>query len=105
MCIGIPMQVLGLEPGFAIVQDPDQGQTRRVKTTLVGEPQIGHWLLVFLDDARELISAQRAAEVLATLRLLASALEPAAREPGDAAAAFTLPSAMSAAELRSLTGN
>lgn len=102
MCIGIPMQVQSVEPGWASVQDG--AQLRRVKTTLVGEPAAGQWLLVFLDDAREVISAERAAEVLATLRLLAGALEPAGPEGADSVAAFSLPSAMSAEQLLQLTG-
>lgn len=96
------MQVRGVEAGWATVQDG--AQERRVKTTLVGAPAVGDWLLVFLDDARERISPERAAEVLATLELLAGALEPAGTDDVQAAAAFSLPSAMSAEQLQQLTG-
>ena len=55
MCIGIPMQVLAVEPGFAHVEG--RGETRRVSTLLVGDCVAGQWLLVFLNDAREVIDA------------------------------------------------
>lgn len=101
MCIGIPMQVIARREGFATVRG--RGDTREVSTTLIDEPAEGDWLLVFLDTAREVISAERAAEVSATLDLLQAALG------GDALAAghapdFDLPSAMSAAQLRALAG-
>ena len=35
MCIGIPMQVIAVEDGFAQVQG--RGETRRIKTTLIGD--------------------------------------------------------------------
>jgi len=101
MCIGIPMQVVQSEPGWALVRDREQ--LRRIKTTLVGQCDIGQWLLVFLEDARELISAQRATEVLATLDLLAAAMSPARPTAASGEAAFTLPSAMSLQELQRLT--
>ncbi len=102
MCIGLPMQVCARRPGFATVQG--RGEQREVSTALVGEPAVGDWLLVFLDGAREAISPERAAEVDATLDLLQAALvgdligDPA----GDAA--FTLPSATSAEQLRAWSG-
>ncbi|MBL8275541.1 HypC/HybG/HupF family hydrogenase formation chaperone [Roseateles puraquae] len=99
MCIGIPMQVLELEPGHALCAG--RGGRRRVRTALVGEPRPGDWLLVFLDSAQERITAERAAEVDATLDLLAAVQ---AGEGGGADAAFTLPSQLSAHELLALTG-
>lgn len=99
MCIGIPMQTLSVEPGFALCIG--RGEHRRVRTALVGEPRPGDWLLVFLDSAQERISAQRAAEVDATLDLLAAVQ---AGEAGGAAAGFPLPSQLSADELLALTG-
>lgn len=101
MCIGIPMQVLTLEPGFAQVQG--RGETRRIKTTLIGDCAVGDWLLTFIDDAREIISAERAREVNATLDLL-QAVMGGELLGEDADAAFSLPSAMSANDLQRLTG-
>ncbi|MDG0854347.1 HypC/HybG/HupF family hydrogenase formation chaperone [Roseateles puraquae] len=99
MCIGIPMQVFELEPGHAVCLG--RGERRRVRTALVGEPAPGDWLLVFLDSAQERITAKRAAEVNATLDLLAAVQ---AGEGGGADAAFALPSQLSAHELLALTG-
>ena len=99
MCIGIPMQVLALEPGHAICTG--RGERRRVRTALIGEPRPGEWLLVFLDSAQERISAERAHEVDATLDLLAAVQAGAG---GDAEAGFALPSRLSQAELLALSG-
>ena len=99
MCIGIPMQVEQVEPRHATVAG--RGERRRVGTSLVGTVAAGDWLLVFLDDARERIDAQRAAEVNAVLDIVAAAMN------GQAAAAqpdVELPSRMSAEQLRALTG-
>lgn len=101
MCIGIPMQVLAVEPGF--VQARGQGETRRISTLLVGDCTPGQWLLVFLNDARERISEQRAQEVNATLALLLSVIGTG-ELPDDDHAGFVLPSAMDKAALQSLTG-
>ena len=103
MCIGIPMQVLSVQEGFAEVSG--RGETRRVRTTLLGERSPGEWLLVFLDDAREVIDADRAAEVNATLDLLEAAMGIEDAAGADAAAGFALPSSMDADTLRRLTGH
>lgn len=103
MCIGIPMQVLSADEGFAQVSG--RGETRRVRTTLLGNRTPGEWLLVFLDDAREIIDASRAAEVNATLDLLEAAMGIDTAGGADAEAGFSLPSAMDADTLRRLTGH
>ena len=100
MCIGIPMQILSIEPGHAICSG--RGEQRRVRTLLVAQPAVGDWVLVFLDSVRERIDARRAAEIDATLDLLAAA--QAGAESHTTAAAFALPSAASAQELLALCG-
>lgn len=105
MCIGWPMQVTATRAGHATVRRG--AEQREVRTALVGEVQLGDWLLVFLDDARERLSPERAAEVSATLALVEAALGPAAptawgTEPSSACAPcapFDLPSALSAEQL------
>lgn len=88
------MQVLSTRAGHATVV---RGQERRdVRTALVEPVQPGDWLLVFLDDARELLEPQRAAEIDATLALVEAALQ----EAPAGAAPFELPSAMSAEQLQ-----
>lgn len=99
MCLGIPMQVMALEPGHARCVGR-HGQ-RRVRTALVGDVAIGDWLLVFLDSAQQRISVERAREVDATLDLIESVMQG---EAGDGDAAFALPSAMSTEQLRALSG-
>jgi len=95
------MQVLSVEDGYANVQG--RGETRRIKTALIDDCAVGDWLLTFIDDAREIISAERAKEVNATLDLLQAALD-GDMASNDSDAGFLLPSAMSAAELQRLTG-
>ncbi len=89
MCIGWPMQVVAVRPGHARVRRGDE--QREVRTALVGTVAPGDWLLVFLDDAREALSPERAAEVEATLALVQAALAHGAAFGGPAA--FDLPSA------------
>jgi hydrogenase expression/formation protein HypC len=107
MCIGIPMQVMAIEPGHAWCEG--RGERRRVNTALVGEPALGQWLLIFLEGARECLDAERAGEVNAALDLLEGALMAGlggvapqfdlAADPG-----FVLPSAMSAQQVAALAG-
>lgn len=106
MCIGIPMQVMELEDsGFVHVQG--RGQNKRVNTALVGTVQVGDWVLVHINDAREVIDFTRAQEVNATLDLVEAVIQgktgsrpEQTEESGHKAeeiaefAAFALPSAM-----------
>lgn len=101
MCIGIPMQVLSIEPGHAICAG--RGEQRRVRTALTGEPAPGTWLLVFLDSAQDVISPARAAEINSTLDLLAQALGEPAHAGAPGAAAFDLPSHMTREQLLALS--
>jgi hydrogenase expression/formation protein HypC len=95
------MKVTAVEPGFAQVYG--RGETRRVSTLLTGACAPGQWLLVFLNDARELISTQRAAEVDATLDLLMAVMNPGGSLSGVEDPGFALPSAMDPQALRRLT--
>jgi hydrogenase expression/formation protein HypC len=99
MCIGIPMQVVETDGRFALCEG--RGERRRVGTALVGQVAVGDWLLVFLDDAREQIDAERALEVNAALDLVLGAMQGTAL-PDDVD--FALPSQMSPEQLRALTG-
>ena len=98
MCIGIPMQVIEAAGRFALCEG--RGERRRINTALVGTVVPGDWLLVFLDDAREAIDADRAAEVNTALDLVLSAMQ------GNAAMGdvdFALPSQMSPEQMKALT--
>jgi hydrogenase expression/formation protein HypC len=95
------MQVKSVTPGFA--QVVGRGETRRITTRLLPDLAAGQWVLVFLDDARDILSPQRAAEVNATLDLLAAAMGQGDAQAISAAAAFELPSAMDITRLLALT--
>ncbi len=101
MCIGIPMQVVAVEPGFARVLG--RGEARRVSTLLVGPCEPDQWLLVFLEDAREQISAERAREVNAALDMLMAVMNPGAGVGFDEDPGFALPSAMDMQAVQRLT--
>jgi hydrogenase expression/formation protein HypC len=73
MCIGLPMQVIETSPGRALCQG--RGERREVDTLLVGEPAPGSWLLVFLDSAREILSAERALQINQALTGLELAMQ------------------------------
>ena len=104
MCIGIPMQVLSIEPGHARCQG--RSALRRVRTALVGTVALGDWVLVFLDSAQEIISNQRAQEINSTLDLLEAVLQghETGTSPSHQAASFDLPSRMSREQLLALSG-
>lgn len=93
------MQVTAIEPGHAWCEG--RGERRRVNTALVGAVVPGDWLLVFLGDAREHIDADRATEVNAALDLVLGAMQGL---DADGDAGFTLPSQMTAEQLRQLSG-
>lgn len=95
------MQVISSDPGFANVVG--RGERRRVGTRLVGDCEPGQWLLVFLDDAREVISPERAAEVNATLDLLALAMGQGATPAFPIESGFALPSAMNLQAVQRMT--
>lgn len=61
MCIGIPMRVIEAQTHFAIC---DSGETcKRVNTLFVGDVEPGQWLLVFLDTARDILTAEQASQL------------------------------------------
>ncbi|WP_443691300.1 HypC/HybG/HupF family hydrogenase formation chaperone, partial [Pseudomonas sp.] len=51
MCIGLPMQVVAVNPGSALCRDR-HGEERLIDTVLVDTCTVGDWLLIFLDAAR-----------------------------------------------------
>ena len=101
MCIGIPMKIIGVNAGFAVAEG--FGEQRRVNTALVGECSVGQWVIVFLNDAREIISPERASEVTETLKLVMGALHPDGEASIGDDPSFSLPSAMNLSELNTLT--
>jgi hydrogenase expression/formation protein HypC len=102
MCIGLPLIVTESWTGGALVRG--RGRSAMIDTRLVGDCAPGDWLLVFLDAARERLDAERAAEINAALDLLEAGLAGDTKTAQTAPPGFTLPSAMSAAQLGALTG-
>lgn len=74
MCIGIPMRVIESHPGYALCETGG-GATRRIDTLLLGEQPVGTWLLTFLDTAREVLSAESAAQISAALQAVELAMQ------------------------------
>ncbi len=72
MCLGIPMQVTGLDTDSAWCEG--RGERLKVDTRLVERPRPGDWLLVFHGVARETLSEQRAADITSALEALDAAL-------------------------------
>jgi hydrogenase expression/formation protein HypC len=73
MCIGLPMRVIECLPGRALCEG--QGERRTIDMALVGEQEPGTWVLVFLDAAREVVSAEQAALIAGALDALGLAMQ------------------------------
>lgn len=61
MCLGIPMQVMEVHENTAVCEGRNGRQL--INTMLVGQVEVGQWLLTFLDAGREVIDAEQAALV------------------------------------------
>jgi hydrogenase expression/formation protein HypC len=68
MCIGLPMQVVEPNGRFALCRYGEE--MRKVDMILVGEQPVGAWVLVFLDAAREIITAEQAQKTADALRAI-----------------------------------
>ena len=73
MCLGIPMQVVGVDGAFAWCEG--RGRRERLNTLLLGEISSGDWVYAVLGQAREQLTAQRAAELNLALDGLAAAVQ------------------------------
>ena len=71
--MAIPMQVLRMEGAFAVCTGRDGSETR-VDTLLTGPLEAGQWILTFLGAAREVVSAEAAAQVGNALTALEAVL-------------------------------
>lgn len=72
MCLGIPMQVTGVEGPAAWCEG--RGQRLQVDVRLIPTPAIGDWVLVFHGVAREPLAADRAQDITSALDALDAAL-------------------------------
>jgi hydrogenase expression/formation protein HypC len=67
------MQVFGFNGEYALCER--DGAHHLIDTQLVGKPQIGDWLLTFLDTAREVISPEHAVQIQDALQALTLTLQ------------------------------
>ncbi|MDE2294186.1 MAG: HypC/HybG/HupF family hydrogenase formation chaperone [Gammaproteobacteria bacterium] len=84
MCLAIPMRVLRAGTGIARCVDR-HGVVADIDLALVGPVVADTWLLAFQHTARELVDAERAAQIDRALGALEAALRG---EPGALDAAF-----------------
>ena len=73
MCIGLPMQVIEPSGRFALCRYGED--MRKVDMILVGEQPVGAWVLVFLDAARDVMTAEQAQKTADALRAIALVME------------------------------
>ncbi len=73
MCLGIPMQVVEVDGAFAWCEG--RGRRERLNTLLLDEISPGDWVYAVLGQAREQLTAQRAAELNLALDGLAAAMQ------------------------------
>lgn len=86
MCLATPMQVIRMEGSTALCQG--RNGVERVDTLITGTLQPGQWILSFLGAAREVIDAERAAQVEDALTALESILHGAGSADAVIHAAF-----------------
>ncbi len=73
MCIGLPMQVV--EPTGRFARCRYGEEMRKVDMILVGDQPAGTWVLVFLDTAREVMTAEQATKTADALEALALVMQ------------------------------
>lgn len=72
MCLGVPMQVVSVEGYSAVCEAGPRRET--IDLALTGPLAPGTWVLVFLGAAREVLDAERAAQISDALDGLAGAM-------------------------------
>jgi hydrogenase expression/formation protein HypC len=75
MCLALPMQVVCMEGTFALCEG--RNGRERIDTLLSGPLEPGQWVLCFLGAVREVIAAERAAQIGAALAGLEAILAEA----------------------------
>ena len=73
MCIGLPMQIIEPRGRYALCRYGED--VRTVDMVLVGELPAGAWVLVFLDAAREIMTAEQAEKTADALQALALVMQ------------------------------
>ncbi len=73
MCVGLPMQII--EPRGRRALANFGAELRDIDLALVGEQPAGAWVLVFLDAAREVITAEQAQKTHDALKAVALVMQ------------------------------
>lgn len=73
MCIGIPMQITDVDPGYAWCEG--MGERKRIDTLLIGEQPVGTWVLVFINSAREVLTAEDAQRITQAVQAVNLAMQ------------------------------
>lgn len=68
MCIGIPMKIIQTGLGTAVCEG--MGKTKTIDTLFIGEQELGTWVLVFLESAREVLSDEDAKKITMAMSAL-----------------------------------
>jgi hydrogenase expression/formation protein HypC len=84
MCLAVPLQVIRMEGVYALCAGPSGEE--RIDTLLTGPLAPGQWVLGFLGAAREVIDAERAAQVTDALATLGTLTQLQKLGAGGAAA-------------------
>lgn len=72
MCVGLPMRVVSGDDVAAVCER--RGERATLNMMLVGAQPPGTWVLAFMGTAREVLSAEDAAQIDAALDAVAAAL-------------------------------
>ena len=72
MCIGIPMRVVRADAGFAWCEG--RGKEERIDTRLLGEAEVGTWILTYRGSAVRAMTEEEAAQTNAALEALDAVL-------------------------------
>ncbi len=72
MCIGMPLQVVGLEAHHAWCEA--DGHRERLDMALIGAQPVGTWVLAFQGTARQVMGDEEAAQARAARSALAAVL-------------------------------
>ena len=72
MCVGIPMLIVGAEPGVALCEG--RGRRERISMLLHGDRPVGTWVLAYQGTAVRTLSPEEAAQTGAALDALEATL-------------------------------
>jgi hydrogenase expression/formation protein HypC len=75
MCIGIPMEIIEVDGLVANCRNDEEGRYEKVDLSLIGEQEVGSWIIVFMGSGREYIEPENLEQVLQSRKAMKAALE------------------------------